>query len=151
MTNPFLSSGFPPGGGQFHTLGNPQPGATPTGGNIYNPHHNIPTGMVPIQPLMNQFGGGFYNSRQGHGAYQNHEWVVIPQHQSSSGSWGHIPQPQLPFLATLNFPDLSRLMNDPVRHDLTWPPVPTKLPSDILKFEGKASEDLGDHVTTFHI
>jgi hypothetical protein len=61
MTNPPLSSRFPPGGGQFHTLGNPQPGATPAGGNIYNPHHNIPTGMVPNQPLMNQFGGGFYN------------------------------------------------------------------------------------------
>jgi hypothetical protein len=31
MTNPPLSSGFTPGGGQFHTLGNPQPGATPAG------------------------------------------------------------------------------------------------------------------------
>jgi hypothetical protein len=30
-------------------------------------------------------------------------------------------------------------------------PVPTKLPSDILKFEGKTSEDPGDHVTTFHL
>jgi hypothetical protein len=28
-------------------------------------------------------------------------------------------------------------------------PVPTKLPSDIPKFEGKTGEDPGDHVTTF--
>jgi hypothetical protein len=42
-------------------------------------------------------------------------------------------------------------MNDPVRHDPTWPPVPTKLPSDIPKFEGKTGEDLGDRVTTFHL
>jgi hypothetical protein len=60
-------------------------------------------------------------------------------------------QPCLPFLATLNFPDLSRLMNDPVHHDPTCPPIPTKLPSDIMKFEGKNGEDHGDHVTTFHL
>jgi hypothetical protein len=53
MMNPPLSYGFIPEGGQFHTLGNPQPRATPVGGNIYNPHHNIPTGMVPNQPFMN--------------------------------------------------------------------------------------------------
>jgi hypothetical protein len=151
MTNPPLSSGFTPGGGQFHTLGNPQPGATLAGGNIYNPHHNIPTGMVPNQPFMNQFGGGFYNPGQGHGAYQNPGWVVIPQQQSFLGAWGQMPQPHLPFLAMLNFPDLSRLMNDHVHHDLTWPPVPTKIPSDIPKFEGKTGEDPGDHVTTFHL
>jgi hypothetical protein len=58
MTNSPLSSRFTPRGGHFHTLGNPQPRATPVGGNFYNPHHNIPTGIVPNQPLMNQFGGG---------------------------------------------------------------------------------------------
>jgi len=58
MMNPPLSSGFTLGGGKFHTLGNPQPGATPTRGNVYNPHHNIPTGMIPNQPLMNHFIGG---------------------------------------------------------------------------------------------
>jgi hypothetical protein len=60
-------------------------------------------------------------------------------------------QPRLPFLATLNLPDLSKLMNDLVCHDPTWPPIPTKLPSDIPKFEGKTGEDPGDHVTTFHL
>ena len=57
----------------------------------------------------------------------------------------------LPFLATLNFPNLSRLTNDIVSHDLTWPAVPNKLPSDIPKFEGKPGEDPSEHVTTFHI
>jgi len=59
MENPPLSPRFTPRGGQFHTLGNPQPGATLARGNIYNPHYKIPIGMVPNQPLMNQFGGGF--------------------------------------------------------------------------------------------
>jgi len=60
-------------------------------------------------------------------------------------------QPRLLFLATLNFPDHTKLMNDPMFHDLNWPPVPTKLPSDIPKFEGKASEDPRDHVTSFDL
>jgi hypothetical protein len=42
-------------------------------------------------------------------------------------------------------------MNDPMFHDPTCPPVPTKLALDIPKFEGKTGEDLGDHVTTFHL
>ena len=31
--------------------------------------------------------------------------------------WHKPAQPMLPFLTTLNLPDLSRLMNDPVSHD----------------------------------
>jgi hypothetical protein len=30
-------------------------------------------------------------------------------------------QPCLPFLATLNLPYLSKLMNEPMSHDPTWP------------------------------
>ena len=60
-------------------------------------------------------------------------------------------QPRLPFLATLNLLDLSKLTNDPVAHDPMWPVVPTKLPLDIPKFEGKNGEDPGEHVTTFHL
>jgi hypothetical protein len=59
--------------------------------------------------------------------------------------------PVFPFLATLNLPYFSKLLNDLVIHDPTWPPVPTKLPLDIPKFEGKNGEDPGDHVTTFHL
>jgi hypothetical protein len=87
MMNPLLSSGFTPGGGQFHTLGNPQPIATMDGGNFYNPHHNVPTEMLPNQPFMNKFRGGSYNIGQGHGAHQNPGWVVIPQKQSFLRDW----------------------------------------------------------------
>jgi hypothetical protein len=151
MMTPPLSSRFTPGGGQFHTLGHPQPGSTPTGGRFYNPHHDIPTGMVPNQPLMNHPRGGPYNPRQGHGTYQNPGWAAIPQPPSFQGAWGHMPQPRLPFLAMLNLPNLSKLMNDLVCHDPTWSPIPTKLPLDIPKFEGKNGGDPSDHVTTFHL
>ena len=52
-----------------------------------------------------------------------------------------VSRPRLPFLATLNFLDLSKLMNDPVHHDLTWPLASIKLPFHIPKFEGKTRED----------
>ena len=65
--------------------------------------------------------------------------------------WHRPAQPRLPFLTTLKLPNLLRLMNDPVSHDLTWPIIPNKLPSDIPKFEGKAGEDPSEHVTTFHL
>ena len=42
-------------------------------------------------------------------------------------------------------------MNDPMSHNQEWPAIPNKLPSDIPKFEGKAGEDPGEHVTTFHL
>ena len=59
--------------------------------------------------------------------------------------------PRLPFLAMMNLPNLSILMNDPVAHDPAWPAVPTKIPSNIPEFEGKPGEDLREHVTTFHL
>jgi hypothetical protein len=64
---------------------------------------------------------------------------------------GYHQQPKLPFLATLHFLDLTRLLNDPIYHDPHWPPKLMKIPLDILKFEAKPNEDPGDHVTTFHI
>ena len=67
-----------------------------------------------------------------------------PQYQALAG-------PILPFLEILNLIDLSKLMKDHVHHNLTWPLVPIKLPSDIPKFEGKTGEDMGNHVTTFHL
>jgi hypothetical protein len=63
MTNPPLTSIFPPRGSRSHTMGNPHPRAPLAGGNVYNPHYNFPIGMVPIQPLMNQLGGGYYHTR----------------------------------------------------------------------------------------
>jgi hypothetical protein len=65
----------------------------------------------------------------------------------------HYPQVnrQLPFLATLDLPDLSRLTNDPIHHSSGWPAIPAKLPSDIPKFDGKSGEDPNNHVMTFHL
>jgi hypothetical protein len=58
---------------------------------------------------------------------------------------------QIPFLATLDLPDLSRLTNYPIFHSLVWPIIPAKLPSDIPKFDGKSGEDPNNHVMTFHL
>jgi hypothetical protein len=165
MTNPLQSSGFPPGGGQSYTLGtphpgsnlvggnfnNPQLGSNPTGGNFHNPYQNTPAGMMPNPYFMNQPRGGSYNFGQGFGPHQNPRWNAVSNAPSFVKGWGQVSQPCIPFLAMLNMPDLSKLMNDPVSHDPSWPPVPTKLPSCIPNFEGKNGKDLGDHVTTFHL
>jgi hypothetical protein len=141
MMNQLQSSKFPPGGGQYYTLGTPQPrsnpfrgsfnnpqlGSNPTGGNFHNPYQNIPAGMMPNPYFTNHPGGGSYNFRQGFGPHQNPGWNAVPNAQSFAGGWVQVSQPRIPFLATLNLPDLSKLMNDLVSHDPTWPPVPTKL------------------------
>jgi hypothetical protein len=57
---------------------------------------------------------------------------------------------QLPFLATLDLPDLSRILNDLISHSPQWPVIPVKLPSDISKFDCKLGEDPNNHVMTFH-
>jgi hypothetical protein len=61
------------------------------------------------------------------------------------------PPLKIPYLDSLNIPDLSKLTNDPILHDPTCPAMPTKLPSDIPKFEGKANDDPANHVMNFHL
>jgi hypothetical protein len=61
------------------------------------------------------------------------------------------PPLHMPYLASLNIPDLTKLTNDPILHDATWPAMPTKLPSDIRKFEGKVGDDPANHIMTFHL
>lgn len=58
---------------------------------------------------------------------------------------------KLPFLATLELPDLSKLTNNPIRHHFAWPSVPVKIPIDIPKFDGKNREDAANHITTYHL
>jgi hypothetical protein len=58
---------------------------------------------------------------------------------------------QFPFLATLDLPDLSRILNDPILHSPFWPVIPAKLPSNIPKFDGRLGEDPNNHVMTFHL
>ena len=96
-----------------------------------------------MPPYIGQMGGGHYG--QGHGG--NHTYV----NQNYQGAVHRPHHPRLTFLTMSNLLDLSRLTNDPVAYDSAWPAVPTKLPSDIPKFEGKPGEDLSEHVTTFHL
>ena len=98
-----------------------------------------------MQPYTGQTRGGYYG--QGHGIYSSQYYM----NQNYQGPWHRMAQPRIPFLATLNLPNLSILMNDPVSHDPAWPTVPNKLPSDIPKFDGKPGEDPSEHVTTFHL
>lgn len=63
----------------------------------------------------------------------------------------HDPNCQLPFIATLDLRNLSRITNDPLFYLPFWLAIPTKLPSDIPKFEGKSGEDPSNNVMTYHI
>jgi hypothetical protein len=56
------------------------------------------------------------------------------------------PPPSLPYFASLNIPDLTKLTTDPILHGVALPNMPTKLPLDIPKFEGKPGEDPANHI-----
>jgi hypothetical protein len=58
---------------------------------------------------------------------------------------------QLPFLATLDLLELSRILNDPILHSPHWPIILAKLPSYIPKFDGQPGEDPNYHVMTFQL
>jgi hypothetical protein len=103
------------------------------------------------QQAQNPYTGHDHGYYQNPGQQPNFSWQ--PGASQTPGSFfpGYNQQPKLPFLETLHLPDLTRLLNDPICHDPHWPPMPTKFPSDIPKFEAKPNEDPGDHVTTFHL
>ena len=61
------------------------------------------------------------------------------------------PNQQLSFLETLDFPDLSKLINEPIRYNPSWPPILVNLPSNIPKFDQKKGYGLKNHVMTFHL
>jgi hypothetical protein len=61
------------------------------------------------------------------------------------------PPLQIPYFASLNIPALRKLTNDLILHDPTWPAIPTKLPLDIPKFEGKMGDEPTNHVMNFHL
>jgi hypothetical protein len=115
------------------TIGQPYPGIpNPIWGQGQNAQPQVPTqtqgyhpwNYYPLQPPPNQQGSSHY----GQTAYgptglptglppQSHQYPQVNR--------------QLPFLATLDLPDLSRILNDPIRHSPQWPVIPAKLPSDI--------------------
>ena len=93
-------------------------GSSPYGGEYQQPAYSPNYGFVALNsqgpphygastpPYTDHTRGGNYG--QGHGAnqtYMNQGAVHRPHH------------PRLPFLVTLNLPDLSRLTEDPVAHD----------------------------------
>ena len=80
----------------------------------------------------------------GSGLYGNQ----YPYNQNTQNPFAPI---ELPFLATLELLDLSKLTNDPIRHHFAWPQVPVNIPTDIPKFDGKTREDPANHITTYHL
>ena len=90
-----------------------QYGTSPNYGFVAPTSQGPPHYATSTPPYTGHTGGGHYG--QGHGgnqSYMNQGAVHRPHH------------PRLPFLVTLNLPDLSRLTNDPVAHDPAWPAVP---------------------------
>jgi len=93
----YLSSGISYGGSQFYGTGNPLHEVPLYGSNIYphlsNPFHDFfslktfSSVMIPLQTLMNQFGGGYYPIEQGQGINQIHYWPAISQTQSFQEPW----------------------------------------------------------------
>ena len=91
---------------------------------------------------LNQFYTGMPHG--GSGIYGN-------QYPYTQNTQNPFAPTNLPFLATLELPDLSKLTNDPIRHHPAWPPVLVKIPTDIPKFDGKIGEDPANHITTYHL
>ena len=139
------SGGFPPGG-PSRPDGPKGPGGPPhigsSGPNCLDPGNQPPVGR----------------SSNGSSSQQSFQQLV---YQSTYGPTGtHIPykyyqyvQPNLhlPFLETSDFSYLSKLINDPFRHNPSWPTISVKSPSDIPKFNGKQGDDPKNHVMTFHL
>jgi len=59
--------------------------------------------------------------------------------------------PLLCYIDGLRLLDLIHLINNPFFHDYNWPPMPTKLPTDIPKFEGNLGEDPTNHILSLHM
>jgi hypothetical protein len=75
------------GGNYFYSMGNPPHEVPSSGGNIY-PHMSNPCHVtfnsqenasmsIPLQPFMNQYGGGYYLVEQGQGVNQDPSWPAI--------------------------------------------------------------------------
>jgi hypothetical protein len=81
MEDLHLSSGVSSSGSYFYSMGNPPHELPSPGGNIY-PHMSNPCHVsfssqaassvsIPLQPFMNQYGGGYYHVGQGQGVNQD--------------------------------------------------------------------------------
>jgi hypothetical protein len=131
---PQVSSFIPPSSGQSY-LGSSNPiwgsnvqSSVPFQGNIPNQYN--PMGYMPPHTRLNLLGPSPH-MQTAYGPTGIPTGLPPQSHQ-----YPHVNR-QLPFLATLDLPDLSRILNDPILHSPHWPVIPAKLPSDIPKFDGK--------------
>jgi hypothetical protein len=157
------SNVYPPHGANVY----PPQGQTvypPQGKTVYPPQLNQPTytpqnppGFPPLMNVPQQSSNPIYPGQQQPyvGGPTGYNYPSQPVYGPTGVPMPHQYHPQvnrqLPFLATLDLPDLSRLTNDPILHFPFWPVIPAKLPSDIPKFDGKPGEDPNNHVMTFHL
>ena len=128
-------------------------------GNNFIPQTGSPFGN-PFIPRGKMFDNNPYYSSNPQTQFQSFlggNILVINAYEGGSSpyhfqqNWNTVQPLKISFLATLNLPDLSKLINDLIRHSLVWPPILTKLPSDIPKFEGNVNEDPNTHIMTFHL
>jgi hypothetical protein len=148
-----------PGNPQFSAGHNSQAPQQPPYGKTPNPSYNPqnPSGYPPLTHVSQNTSNPVYPGQ--HQPHTRGPTSYNYLHNPVYGPTGvpmphqHYPQVnrQLPFLATLDLLDLSRLMNDPIYHSPVWPAIPAKLPSDIPKFDRKSGEDPKYHMMTFHL
>jgi len=124
-------------------------GGIPYPRGTYNPKSNNPYGN-PQYMIVPQ--GNYYSTHPMYNIGNNRMGGLQGSSSHMSSPWSDFGASNtLPFLATLDIPNLYKLTNDPIYHNLLWPPIPHKISIDILKFEGKQGEDLGAHITTYHL
>jgi hypothetical protein len=61
------------------------------------------------------------------------------------------PPLQMTYLASLNILDLTKLTNDPILHNPTWPAMQPNFHQTYQSLKGKAGDDPANHVMTFHL
>jgi hypothetical protein len=169
LSNPTLGSAFaqtgaqvesnPMLGGGFIAQSYAHYGSAATTRINYIPQTGSPFG-IPSVLGEQMFGNNPYYGSNPQSQFQSFPGGNIPGVNAFGGgsspyqfqqNWNMVQPPKILFLATLNLLGLSKLINDLIRHSPAWPSIPTRLPSDIPKFEGKANEDPNTHVMTFHL
>lgn len=100
------------------------------------------------------------NPQQGMYQYMNQTYFWMPyggfglyanQYPYNQNTQNPFAPTKLPFLATLELPDLLKLVNNPIPHHFAWPPVPFNIPTNIPKFNGNTRENPANHITTYHL
>jgi hypothetical protein len=108
--------------------------------------------QFPGQMSQNPQQGTYQNANQNHlGMPYGGSRLYENQYPYNQNTQNPFAPMKLPFLETLELPNLSKLTNDPIRHHFAWPSLPFKIPTDIPKFDRKTREDPANHITTYHL